>query len=81
MATSVSSTTSTTATRLLGCSTPIRQLEEGSAPPRTTMSPPALIAKLDEPASSRIADARSTDQPFTRPEGSTTTRDAARTSK
>ena len=42
----LSSATSATASRRFGCSMPIRQWKSGSAPLRTTMSPPALMAKF-----------------------------------
>src|SRR5262245_61336034 len=69
------STTFATACRWRGCWMPIRQR------PRARMSPPALIAKFRRSARSRIAAARSTAQPLTRPDGSTPSGDQRHASK
>jgi HD domain len=48
---------------------PIDQVSSGTARPETTMSPAALTAKFRAPACRKSSAARSTDQPFTRPDG------------
>ncbi len=72
VATARSFTPSTTATRSAtsGWRTPTRHASPGPGSPRTSRSPPALIAKFRAPAVISSAAARSTDHPLTSAEGS-----------